>query len=615
MSKRWRRSCNDRESLRSFLMLLGLLTAAAVFAAVLSRSFERVVDEAKVSPAVLDAALRQGGAGGAVVPANPGSVTGTLVSSTTGQGFSGATAELFVVTDDQTPVASAATDDTGAFTFANLGEGSYLLRLSGSGVNQIWYLDSATSEDATPIPVKLGEPTVLEPIAIGGIPVPVAGTVDIEDPSGVTITLLAPGQTDPDAPGVVATVEVGADGSFVLADVPSPGAYQMVVSKPGFANTTRGIVLEPGQPLDGIEITLLPGNGTIEGTITDVTGPLGGATVIATDGTNTVETVSLTQGARGTYALRNLAVPGQYTVTVTRENYAPEARTVALTTESSSATFSTQLLASVGSVQGRVLVGGEVARGLKVTISGGDVNRATAVLSQGPAAGTFSFFGLHAPRTYTLTFSGAGTIPQVRVVDIDPGSGTGNQTGVDVSLSPERTTVMGMVRDVDGSPASQATVTLSDGADDLVMLTADEPSVGTFAFSNVAPGAYTLTASRVGTEPIVILVNITASTPVPPINVQLGQQASLSGSVFGFDPTVETRTVKLYTPALYPVEAFRVVETDSNGNYSFPALEAPSTFVVSVFPSATSGQDTDSETVRTQPGRDISVRPLDGVVK
>ena len=600
---------------RWMITLLGLLTAAAVFALVLSRSFERVVDEARVSPAVLDAAFASESAGGVEIPAKPGSVSGSLVSSTTGQGFSGATAELFLPSDDQSPIASAATDDNGAFTFANLGQGQVLLKLSGSGVNQVWYSDSGvnaqTSVDATPIKVTLGEPTELPPIAIGGIPVPVEGAVDIDDPSGVTITLLAPGQVDPEAPGVVATVEVGPDGTFLLPDVPSPGAYTMVVSKPGFATTTRGIVLEPGQPLGGIEITLQPGNGRIEGTVSSSDGPLGGATLVASDGTTLVETVSLTEGDRGSFALRNLAVPGQYTVTVTRENYAPEARSVTLTELQSSARLDVQLLPSIGSVQGRVVINGQAARGLKVQITGGDVNRTTAVVSQGPNAGTYSFFGLPAPRTYTLTFSGSGTIAQVRVVDLDPAAGNQNQTGVDVSLSFERTTVQGMVTDVDGSPASQATVVLSNGEDDFTMLTSDEPSVGMFAFSDIAPGAYTLTASRKGTVDVVVLVNVSASIPVPPINVQLGQQASLSGTIIGFDPTVQQLTVKLYRPELFPVQSFETTQTDPQGNYTFPALDAPESFVVAVFTDPLSAQVLDSEIARTRPGQNTVVPTLD----
>src|SRR5690606_29506774 len=104
---------------RWLISLLGLLTAAAVFAAVLSRTFDRVVEEARVSTDVLDAALASGEAGGALTPTDPGGISGQLMSSTTGQGLAGATAELFLAEDDATVVASAATDDQGAFVFGN----------------------------------------------------------------------------------------------------------------------------------------------------------------------------------------------------------------------------------------------------------------------------------------------------------------------------------------------------------------------------------------------------------------------------------------------------------------------------------------------------------------
>ena len=592
---------------RWMLTLLGLLTAAAVFAAVLSTSFDRVVEEARVSTDVIDAALSSGGAGGAVVPANPGTVRGTLVSRTTGAGLSGATAELYVEDDDTTPVASAATDDDGAFTFSNLGAGKYLLQLSGAGVEQIWFGNTPTSEDSTPIEVELGETTELDPIQIGGIPVPVEGVVGIDDPSGVTITLIAPGQADPNAPGVVATVEVAPDGSFVLPDIPSPGEYEMVISKPGFATETRRIVLQPGQGLEGVEISLRSGNGVIRGTVRSPGGPLGGATVVATDGTNRIETVSLTEGDVGSFTLRDLPVPAQYTVTINAPGYSTEARTVALATPTPESAFDVQLIPSTGSVSGRALVNGAPARGLRVTISGGDISRSTAVVSQGAAAGTYSFFNLPAPRTYTLTFSGAGTIPQVRVVDLDPLSGTQTQTGIDANLSPERTTVRGIVEDVDGTPASQATVSLTDGADQLTVLTADEPTRGRFEFADVAPGAYTLTASRIGTVPVVILVNVSATNPVPDLTVRLGQQASVSGRVVAPDVGVRQYTMKLYEAALFPVTPKATTTTDANGAYSFGALDAPVNYVVAVFASPDASDPLDSEVVRTQPGANIAL--------
>src|SRR5690606_37400162 len=109
-----------------------------------------------------------------------------------------------------------------------------------------------------------------------------------------------------------------------------------------------------------------------------------------------------------------------------------------------------------------------------------------------------------------------------------PASGREDAAGVDVALSREATSVIGVDRGPDGMPLGQATVTLSDGTLTRTMPSADDP-VGRFAFSNVRPGAYTLTASRTGTEPVTVLVNIAASTPVAALDLQLGQQAGLTG--------------------------------------------------------------------------------------
>lgn len=588
---------------RWMLSLLGLLTAAAVFAFVLSRTFDRVVEEARVSTDVINAALQSDQAGGAVIPTNPGSVTGELVSLTTGQGFSGAQAELFVADDTTNPVSSAATDDTGAFTFANLGAGNYLLRLSGSGVNSIWYGNVQSPADSTEIEVELGLATVLDPIQIGGIPVEVSGTVDVGEATDVTVSVVVPGQLNPDGSSVIATVPVAADGSFALPDIPSPGVFQLIVEAPGFAPEVRDVVLGPGEELGGVEITLRAGNGVITGTVFGEFGPLGGATVVATDGSSAIETVTLTEGAIGSFTLRDLATPGQYTVTISRGGYTREARVVALDPNQTEASFDVRLIPATGSIQGQALIAGAAASGVSVTINGGEVNRTTGALSQGPSAGSYGFFGLPAPGTYTLTFSGAATIPQVRVIDIDPNIGTGNVTGVDVSLSPERTTVFGVVRDVDGAPAAQATVVLSNGADDLTFQTADEPS-GRFEFSNVEPGAYTLTARRPGTVEVTKLVNVSATSPTPEQDLQLGAQAGLTGVVTGFDPAARSVVVKLFLPddLALGTDPVAVTETDADGRYTFVSLEAPQPYVVAVFDTLVTPNPLNVAVFSTQPG-------------
>ncbi len=593
---------------RWLISLLGLLTAAAVFAAVLSRTFDRVVEEARVSDAVLDAALERDAAGGAVIPTKPSTITGTVQSASTNQGMSGVQAELFVAENTDVPVGSAATDAQGVYTFANLGEGSYLVRYSGAGVDATWNGGVATAADAEPIEVPIDDVVELPPLTIVGTPVDVTGVIAVDDPAGATVSLVVPGQAG--AGAVVATATLAPDGSFTLPDVPSPGNYQMIVEKPGSPPVVRDFVLEPGRATPEVDVAVLAGQGIISGTVSGPRGPIGGATITANDGTREVTTVSLTESPLGAYALRNLPTPGQYTITVTRDGYAPEAHTVTLTNEQPSGVFDARLLPAEGSIRGRATVAGQPARGLSVTVNGAGITRTLGVVSQGPAAGTYTITGLDAPATYTLTFSGAGTVPQVRVVDLDPASGSEHASGIDVALSREVTAVTGIVRGPDGAPLAEATVTLSDGTLSRSMPTAHEP-LGQFAFSGVRPGAYTLTASRLGAEPVTVLVNVPAGAPVSSLDLQLGQQASIVGQVSGFDPTTRTVTVRLFAPEQFPQgQALATVTSDATGAFTFTGLAAPANYVVAVYAGPTAADPLDSRAVATEPGRPVFVPPF-----
>ena len=126
---------------RGLLSLLGLLTAAAVFAAVLSRTFESVVDEATVDEQVLSEALDQGSDGGNPVPVDPGGIAGTVVLATTKDPIAGVQAELFRADDAKVPIATAATSDQGTFSFGSLAAGDYKIRFHGAGFAEVWYPD------------------------------------------------------------------------------------------------------------------------------------------------------------------------------------------------------------------------------------------------------------------------------------------------------------------------------------------------------------------------------------------------------------------------------------------------------------------------------------------
>ncbi len=606
---------------RWLLSLLGLLLAAAVFAAVLSRTFDRVVEEASVDGRIIEQALTREEAGGVVVPVNPAGITGNVVSASTGTGVSGVQAELFLAGDTEVPIASAATDGDGAFTFARLGQGTFKLRFSGAGFDSIWYDGSRTPADATEIETTLGDVVALDDFALGARPGSISGTVVGDDPVGALVTLTVPGQLDPDTPAQVAAVEASADGSFVFEEVPSPAVYRLDVTKPGFATESREVVLRPAQELSGIEVVLRAGDGVISGTVASSAGPLGGATVEATDGTLTVTTVTLTDGDVGAFALRNLPTPGRYTVTVSRDGFASESRSVALGTAESATGFSVTLTEALGAIRGTAFVDGEgPAGGVTVSVTGGDVERETITISQGDV-GTYQFAQLPIPGTYTVTFSAEGLVSQVRLVDLDARLGAVEANAVDATLQRDRAIVRGVVRGPDGAPVPRATVVLSDATEDATFLTADDPT-GEFEFVGVEPGAYTLTASRPGTTPVVVLVNVLASQ-VETLDLALGAQASLSGEVRRFDPAADTfvpfagATVRIFAPVDFPgtaASAAAATQTNDNGEYAFPGLDAPEDFVVAVYLNETAPDPLDSTTVATEPGQNVVVPTLDVVV-
>ena len=598
---------------RWLLSLLGLMAAAAVFAAVISRTLSNVVDEASVGDDVVNAALDREPTAGQIVSLNPSTLTGTVLAASTGKGIAGVQAQLYTAGDGTVPIATAATADDGSFAFGRLSKGTYKVRFTGAGFSDLWYDTGRVFSEAKEIEVPEGEAFALDPMAFGGRPGTVSGKVIATDPTGTTITVISPGLVDTSTPAVVATVDVSADGSFVLTGIPSPATYQLVAERPGSAAETRTLVLGAGDSVDDIQIVLRPGDGVISGKVTADGTNLGGVTITATDGTNSVATVSLTEDAVGTYVIRNLATPGVYTVTVTAEGFLPQTRTINLT-PAGTAGADWALLPAAGSIRGRVLTsGGQGLGAVTVTLTGGDVSRTTRSLSVAVGAdpaGSYVFESLPAPGTYTLTFSLDGLVSQVRLVNVG-GSAPGAIVGIDVVMSSSKALVRGTITNFLGDPVAASELTLTNGASTRVLLSAHEP-IGQYTFGNLEPGTYTLTATLTGAAPVVRLVTVQPGDALE-ASLQLGRQASLSGVVLNPDNTPAAGlSVRLYLPANFPGgSTVAITTTAADGTYSFADVSAPTDFVVAIFSSPGSVDVIDSELVVSDPGGDV---PVGGMV-
>lgn len=600
---------------RWILSLMGLLAAAAVFAVVLSRTFDNVVDEASVDKGLLSEALNKDAGDGQTTPVNPGVATGKVILFNTGEGVAGVKAELYDSGNTKIAIASAATSDGGAYTFGRLAAGKYKIRFSGAGFEDTWYETAPTAADAAEIEVELGKTVELNDVKLGGRPGVVKGTVQADDLTGISAMLVVPGTSIQPTDSEVRKVDVSADGTFLFDQVPSPASYELIVSKEGFASETRNVVLGPAQTVDNIDIVLRKGDGLIIGHLVNAQGALGGATIEATDGTAKIATVSLTDGDIGAFALRALTTPQIYTLTISRDGYRTETRTVTLSNAQQFDTGTIALARSTGSIGGTVSqVGGGPIGGVAVSVNVGDKTISTFTASTG-AVGSYFIDELPIPATYTITFSADGLVNQVRVQDLDPANNTAEVAGVDIALGRSTAVVQGLVRGADGAPVAAASVVLSDGTKTRTLVTANDP-LGRFTFSTVPAGTYTLTASLPGTSPAVRLVNVIADTDQD-LDIPLEAQASATGQVLllsvGNNNTYEPlagATVRLYRPADFPgapSTAVATTVTDANGKYTFSALEAPQNFVVAVFQTAVSPDPLDSQLILTQPSTQLSV--------
>ena len=101
--------------------------------------------------------------------------------------------------------------------------------------------------------------------------------------------------------------------------------YELVFSRAGY-NTQSFVVTPPedGSPV-AIDVELQPAVGAIAGVVRSASGPLGGVTLVATDGDLVFSTTSSTDaGTLGEFSFNGLTTPAVYTVTVTRAGFGTE---------------------------------------------------------------------------------------------------------------------------------------------------------------------------------------------------------------------------------------------------------------------------------------------------
>jgi type II secretory pathway pseudopilin PulG len=630
---------------RSALSLLGLLAAITVFAIVITIAVSRLVGQ---SAADRNLALQIAAARNSTTTSGTSGIAGTVRLLTKGTPVSGVTVVVFDAGNTSVPLATTATDSRGRYQVTNLAAGKFKIEYRGAGLVQLWYPGAATDADASTVTLATGQQQTGLDVSLGGVPASISGSVTGDDVSAATLyleTLGPPGSSSSQVStnsvpsggavspiagsAVVQTVPIGADGIFTLSNVPSPASYQLVVMKTGYATSTQQVDVAAGQVRTGVNILLSKGDGSIAGTVTAGSGPLGNATISATTGQTAVNTVTLTGNQAGTFTLRQLPTPASYTLVASASGYASQTLTVTLTAGQNLTGLAITLSSSSGKLSGAVSVQHPAraptpATGVAVTVTDGQLTVRTETEST-TDPGQWEVGGLPIPGTYTVTFSRADLATETVSVSLDATGrvtqGTLGSAGISVMMRSATAVVYGTVSQAGSSTScsgstdlGEATVTLNSGTATYTVITASVPAArcGQYRVENVPPGTYTLTASAgSGTSPKSRVITLGAGDEAR-ADFDLEAPASLSG-------VVETSagdllcgwTVDLYLQDQYPFTTLRTTTTPpvgsggtcTTGTFSFTDIPA-GTYVISVGPAPGNPVTTVRKTV--QPSQQLT---------
>jgi hypothetical protein len=332
------------------------------------------------------------------------------------------------------------------------------------------------------------------------------GAVGKLSASSLRLTLLAPVASD------MSTVTAG-DGAWAFPPVSAPGYYLLTFSKAGYQTKRFVVNAVDGSNPDPMKVELSPGAGRLSGTITGPAGGVGSAAITITDGTHPLTTSSNSTDAPGTWAIDGLSTPGTYLVTAVKEGLGSESGLVTLSA-AGVATVDLALLPGVAAITGTV--SGYNSRGafggvghVSVTATDGDLVRTTSTVTGGSLPGSFVLPQLPTPAAYSVTISAPGYQSQTQQIVIGAGA---SPAPVNVTLTSDSGTVQGSVVALDAhgnAPGVQAgtAVTLANAAG--VAYKTLTNNDGVFTFNGVAPGSYTVAASRFGNETSYASVEVT----------------------------------------------------------------------------------------------------------
>ena len=435
---------------------------------------------------------------------------GTVTSSTLGEGVPRVAVQAFRVKAEGDPelAAEAATDDDGVYVLGSLLPGSYQLKFKAAGFSEVWFPGVSSQSDAEVISLApQGEELGLN-VELVGAAGSFVGMIDQSGSGGaaanfrVTATVILP-NPDPDDPPEPIEGTVNPDGSYELGDLPAPNDYLVRIEDldGNFATEEFVISVAAGEKKQLNPVVPSASAGQLGGLVVDGAGiALGGVTVVVRNGDFMLEAVTPTTGDTGSFRFIGLPTPATYIVTFSLEGFTGQTIALELGPGATEDSLRASLVGGLGRINGTVRDPlGNPLGATAVIVEGNGFSAATAALTDaGSTGGVGSFYvsAIPVPGSYTVTLQLDGyesvTVPALF-------GASGGSLTPSVTLTPIAGRVEGVVTSSTGGAVADVAVVLSNGvtSKNRSTVTASAPA-GTFSFTNVAPGAYTVRFSAPG---------------------------------------------------------------------------------------------------------------------
>ena len=325
----------------------------------------------------------------------------------------------------------------------------------------------------------------------------------------------------------------GAVGNFTLSNLPTPDNLTLVISDAGYATQTLSLSIGADQQLKGENVTLTSGVGSVSGTATTINGaPAGGVTVTASNGQITRTTVTLSQGAIGTYSFTGLTVPSTYTVTFSRSDLSSQTQAANLTaTNPNDPNVNADMVSDTASIFGTVTQsGGSPVSEVSIQLVSGSTKYQVTSASV-PKPGAYAIQGI-VPGTYTISATRPGGLPTSRIVTLAAGQNLQYNPLLAAAASIFGHVTLVGTNGVTPVPGTEVKLYLTSQYPTLVAATVTTDANGDFTFANVdAPQSYVVSFDYpAGSAPQETEVVTTALGQASPV---CGSDTTGSGSTTG----------------------------------------------------------------------------------